>query len=275
MKKAVCLYNQPIYQNIISMDSRIDTIRQCFGDDVDIYIHSSPDVEPIEFKAIKKFDFSGFERSNEESDLFMSNSRGLVLDQKSINGVRQIFSKWFSMHDSVKMAIDEGGYDCISAVDINMIMMRKFFSDEEFEKEKEKVMVPLWNMNEYRCAFLDLLCIANPQNMTKVISIKDRLFDYLSNGSDFEKFMSVPREVAKGVQSSRNHMFSTQTLFRWHLIREFGNNIRFWGMKGIDYDLIFSVGKNETGYDRPVLSNTKRIFDFEEGQMNLCGPSGV
>ena len=133
----------------------------------------------------------------------------------------------------------------------------------------------MWSMNQYGCAFLDLLFISNQEKAAKMMDIYENLDKYLSDGSDFEKYIIARRFVAPGVKASKNHMFSNQTLLRWHAINSFGKEISFWGMKGIDYDLTFSIGKNDTGLDRPVQVDTSIPIGFDDGQRYLCGPVGV
>lgn len=277
MKKAVCLYNDVIQHDLISVDQRIDALSQCFGEDVDFYIHSGTPIHP---KTINPDKLSGIEISRDESgpervsDL-MSGSKGIKFNRKMADHVKQIFHKWYSFKRSYELAVNNKEYDCFAVLDINFIMRRKFYSDEKFLEDPRSVYFPLWNMNEFKCAICDLIAIGNQESMGVLSEIYDRISEYVADGSDFEKHIMSLNEVAHGVAPSRIHLINNQTILRWHSVNVNQMDIKFWGLKGLDFDLSFMHGKNETGYPNGVPLDTLHPVSFELGQSNLSGPVGI
>ena len=275
MKKAVCLYSDIIQHDFISMNQRLEALSQCFGDDVDFYIHSGAPVPGLDTSKMSGVEVSEDETSPDRISDLMAKSKRIGFSRKMVDHLKQIYRKWYSLKRSYEMAASKSEYDCVVALDVNFIMRRKFYGDEKFLIDPDSIYFPLWSMNEFKCAICDLIAISSQENIGILSEIYDRISEYLSDGSDFEKHIMSLNEVANGVPPNPIHLLNNQTILRWHAVNVKEMDIKFWGLKGLDFDLSFMHGKSETGYPNGVPFDTLHPVSFELGQSNLSGPVGI
>jgi|TARA_E500000318_G_scaffold19097_1_gene19921 hypothetical protein len=222
MKIAICLHGLASGTNdkgdSVSFNTGINSLKEhvCKHYDTDIFFHTwstQSESELINTYQPKKY----------------VTEPQIEFDGGSKSKKHMVFSRWYSFAKSIElMSKTRKKYDFVLSCRFDLVFLSKFLNFENFCKED--FYITHWWQNICKYGYNDPWFVCNKENMKKMSTIYDKLENYLSDGSDYEKYIMSLSEVSPGEPPLLSHKLSSHSLLRWHT-QQTQNKIQFVGLE--------------------------------------------
>tara|TARA_R100000458_G_scaffold59771_1_gene71666 strand:- start:1557 stop:2429 length:873 start_codon:yes stop_codon:yes gene_type:complete len=288
MKIALCLHGLASGVNDrgvpVSSQESVSSIKEMLMSeyDIDVFYHTwskdseeflKESYEPKGYEIEEQINFDHPFKPDGEKAIDFSFSPEVQVKMQST------YSRWYSFAKSMKLKKDyekenDFKYDFVLSTRFDIFFYDKFIKFESLDPQK--FYVSNWWQNRYNFGFNDPWFFSSSDNMDIIAGLYGKLGEYLSSGSDYQKYMMSLREIGPNEAPSPDNRLSNHGLLRYQVK---SNKIEpmFLGLEYNNWSLVrkMQAGRRNPHYRMGFPLPLDEPIEESRACKNLTGPVGA
>tara|TARA_B100001094_G_scaffold333124_1_gene408804 strand:- start:34423 stop:35295 length:873 start_codon:yes stop_codon:yes gene_type:complete len=256
--------------NLMS-DYDVDVFYHTWSKDSEEYLNESYSPKGYEIEEQINFDHP-FKPDGEKSADFSFTPEVQVKMQST-------YSRWYSLAKSIKLKKDyekenDMKYDFVFSTRFDIAFYEKFINFESLDPNN--FYVSNWWQNRYKFGYNDPWFFSGSDNMDTIAGLYGKMDEYLSSGSEYERYMMSLNEIGPMEPPSHDKRLSNHGLLRHH-VKSNGITSMFLGLEYNTWSLVRKIpsGRNNPHYKNGFPLPLNEPIEESRGSKNLTGPVGA